>query len=156
MRAAERELAEIERKKQAADAMTASNARPRDSADLSKSRMDALLKEIKAESQRLAQARLQLQKLKSVKAANAGGGGKEKAGTGDKSAAPSVDLAKGESAAVTEVAESSKAGGKGKPKVEKAAAAKKAGVDSSTSIGSSRVGVGARNVPDELLPELCK
>jgi SWI/SNF-related matrix-associated actin-dependent regulator of chromatin subfamily A member 5 len=64
MRAAERELAEIERKKQAADALSATNTRPKDTIELTKSKMEVLIKEIKAESNRLAQARQQLQKLK--------------------------------------------------------------------------------------------
>ena len=54
MRSAERELAEMERKKLAADAMSASSTRPRSSAELNKERMVELTHQIGLEATRLA------------------------------------------------------------------------------------------------------
>jgi hypothetical protein len=135
MRAAERELAEIERKKSAAEAMSGGAgivgrpaARDRDSAaELSKERMDTLLKEIKTESQRLAQARIQLSKAKSNKTAAA-------ATSDAKSAATSAAPRKKAPVAVTTDA-------------------------SSDAAAISAVGLGkilTTRVPDGYLPELCK
>ena len=64
MRSAERELAEMERKKLAADAMSASSTRPRSSAELNKERMVELTHQIGLEAKRLAVSRGQLSKLK--------------------------------------------------------------------------------------------
>lgn len=64
MRSAERELAEMERKKLAADAMSASNSRPRSNAELNKERMVELTHQIGLEAKRLAVSRGQLSKLK--------------------------------------------------------------------------------------------
>ena len=64
MRSAERELAEMERKKLAADAMSTSSARPRSSAELNKERMVELTHQIGLEAKRLAVSRGQLSKLK--------------------------------------------------------------------------------------------
>lgn len=65
MRAAEREVNEMEKKKQAVDALAVSNARPKDLADVNKTKLESLIKEIRAESHRLSLARTQLQTLKS-------------------------------------------------------------------------------------------
>lgn len=64
MKSAERELAEMERKKLAADAMSASSARPRSSAELNKERMVELTHQIGLEAKRLAVSRGQLSKLR--------------------------------------------------------------------------------------------
>jgi hypothetical protein len=66
MRAAEREMNEIERKKQAVEALSIANSRPKDATEINKTKLESLLKEIKAESLRLTQARLQLQALKAT------------------------------------------------------------------------------------------
>ena len=66
MRSAERELAEMERKKLAADAMSASSTRPRSNADLNKERMIELTHQIGLEAKRLAVSRGQLSKLKVI------------------------------------------------------------------------------------------
>jgi hypothetical protein len=66
MRSAERELAEMERKKMAADAMSSANVRPRSSADVNKERMLDLTHQIAVEAKRLANTRAQLAKLKST------------------------------------------------------------------------------------------
>lgn len=64
MRSAERELAEMERKKLAADAMSTTSARPRSNAELNKERMVELTHQIGLEAKRLAVSRGQLSKLK--------------------------------------------------------------------------------------------
>jgi SWI/SNF-related matrix-associated actin-dependent regulator of chromatin subfamily A member 5 len=138
MRAAERELAEIERKKQAADAMSASNARPKDAVELSKSKMEVLIKEIKAESTRLAQARLQLQKMKTVKEAKKDG---------------SKPATSSSSASVATVAAED-----GSPDSKAAKKPKKEGDDGDASKSNKEVipRASTKQVPEGLLPELCK
>ena len=115
---------------QAADAMTATNSRPKDSTELNKTRLDALMKEIKAESARLAQIRVQLQKTKNGRAAIRPG---EKAGG---------DGAAGGAAAI-----------------KKPAASKLSGASSGSSAPAaavSKAGGKQLYVPDGYLPELCK
>lgn len=67
MRSAERELLEIERKRQAADAPggAAVSAKLKSAGDVVKDRLSDLTKQIAEESKRLANTRSQLQKLKS-------------------------------------------------------------------------------------------
>lgn len=65
MRAAEREVNEIEKRKQAVESLAVTNSRPKDLVDVNKSKLESLIKEIRAESQRLSFARSQLQTLKS-------------------------------------------------------------------------------------------
>lgn len=67
MRSAERELLEIERKRQAADAPGGANvsAKLKSAGDVVKERLSDLTKQIAEESKRLANTRSQLQKLKS-------------------------------------------------------------------------------------------
>lgn len=149
MRAAERELAEIERKKQAADALSASNARPKDTVELSKSKMEVLLKEIKAESSRLAQARVQLQKLKTVKAAAPAGAGSSETGK-----RASND---GKTSASTFLADN---GDNVSPDGKVVKRPKREGEDDGGTGHASKAPINPRTstkqVPDGLLPELCK
>ena len=160
MRAAERELAEIERKKQAADAMTATNARSKDSTDLSKSRMDILIKEIKVESQRLAQARMQLQKLKvkseAKTAAGTGSSGASTAVKGTEKAVASAVVTKDSGNASTEAA-TAEVKSVGRKKSSGAPAAVDGEVGASA--GATKEVVprsSTKQVPEGLLPELCK
>ena len=72
MRSAERELAEIERKKQAADSMNTGSARPRSAADTNKERLLELTQQINLEGKRLGKLRTQLQKVKAPPASATG------------------------------------------------------------------------------------
>jgi hypothetical protein len=134
MRAAERELSEMERKKQAADAMSTSSARPRSNADLNKERMVELTHQIGLEAKRLAVSRGQLSKLK---------------------------VAGGPAAATATAASKATTGSASK---DTAAAAKKlpaaAAGHSHTSASVVTVSTMGRptssTLPEGLLPELCK
>ena len=69
MKSAERELSEIERKKQAAETVT-QQARPRSLVDINREKLLDLEKQIEVESRKLATVRSQLQKTKSIKASD--------------------------------------------------------------------------------------
>lgn len=142
MKAAEREVNEIEKKKLTVEALASSNSRPKDLSDANKTKLESLMKEIKAESLRLAQARLQLQNLKvthkpktegkSGITATAISGTTKKKGPQPKSkSAASISS----SAFASAIANAPKATGSGQGKV-----------------GGPR----AAPVPNSVLPELCR
>lgn len=133
MRAAEREVNEVEKKKQAVDSLAASSAKPKDLNELNKAKLEGLLKEIKVESARLAQARSQLQQLKSAPK-------------------PAAKAAEGKSA-VKGVKEDEAAEAPAKATKKKG----KAAPDADTSTGGAKVG-GPRSlvIPNSRLPELCR
>jgi hypothetical protein len=136
MRSAERELAEMERKKQTADAMSTTSARPRSSADLNKERMVELTHQIGLEAKRLAATRGQLQRLK---AANS-------------TTAPNKPAA----APTSVVQTSSKDDSTAPPAAKKMAGSVAAPVASDAGGDRNRGGSMANTVPDGLLPELVK
>lgn len=67
MRSAERELTEIERKKQAVDTVNINSLRPRTLADINREKIADLERQIDAETKRLATIRSQLQRSKNAK-----------------------------------------------------------------------------------------
>ena len=140
MRSAERELAEIERKKQAADAMNTGSSRPRTSADMNKERLAELTSQIASEGKRLGQLRTQLNKVKvpaSGPAAAASSASAKSAGGG--ASAKELSAAAGAKKSASSVAESSGSGGVG-----------------GVGLGGGGPGSRALTVPDGLLPELCR
>jgi hypothetical protein len=151
MRAAERELAEIERKKQTADQMNSMSGKGKETVSvagsnaestLSKSRMETLMKEIQSESQRLAQARIQLSKM--IKAAKSNPSNEQP----DKAGASKLNA---ESTLVTGVAKS-KPGPKSTSYLAALSAAAGTSAQNHTASGRST----AKPVPDEFIPELCR
>jgi len=137
MRAAEREVNEIEKKKQAVEALAVTNPRPKDFSDANKAKLETLLKEIKAESLKLAQARLHLQSLKTThKASKSDGKGPvgDTSGSGKGNGSAKKGSAKGGSHAAFSGADEN-ATSKPQPK-----------------LGGPR----ANPIPNSLLPELCR
>ena len=126
MKSAERELAEIERKKQSAET-AAQGPKSRSTSELNKERIVDLEKQIDAETKKLANIRSQLQKAKPT-----GLRSKNSTTTTPNAAVAAVVAAAAESAAAD------------KQQAKEAAA--------STRVG----GIQQRPVPDELLPELCR
>lgn len=125
MKSAERELSEIERKKQAAESVT-QQARPRSIIDMNREKLLDLEKQIEAESRKLAAVRSQLQKTKSAKSSDPGSSlGLAGSGSTKKSAGSSGEKANN---------------GPG---------------DKSSGSGHKVSGVQQRPVSEETLPELC-
>ena len=139
MRAAEREVNEIEKKKQVIEQLAVTNGKPKETVvDVSKTKLDSILKEIKAESLRLAQARIQLQNLKTgpkptkgEKSAAGGAAVKDDSAAGGKSSGANGDAA----------------GGAGK-----SSSAKASSVDAAFKTGGPK----SVQVPNSVLPELCR
>ena len=153
MRSAERELLEIERKRQAADAPNGTTvaSKLKSAGDVVKERLSELTKQIAEESKRLATTRSQLQKLKSSNSVVLG------TGTGvtvnsTSGATTSAGIMKaflgGGTASSAAATEAAPAKGKGK----KAAAAASAEGERA----GHHAGAVAAVVPDSSLPELCK
>jgi hypothetical protein len=132
MRSAERELAEIERKKQAADFASSNSQKPKTPTEINRERIADLEKQIDAESRRLANVRAQLQRIKVGK---------------------TVEAAAVTTSTTVAAAPLKEKLGK-KPKAEKAEG-EKPEKKKGPSKGSTRGG-NLRQVPDGLLPELCK
>jgi hypothetical protein len=161
MRSAERELLEMERKRQAGDGPGGANANKiRSAGDQVKERLSELTKQIAEESKRLATTRSQLQKLKSSASTVVLGTGTgvtvNATGATTSAGIMKAFLAAGSGKAQTEggstTAEKPAApSGKGK----KAAAA--AGGDGATvEKEKHHTGAVASVVPDSCIPELCK
>lgn len=134
MRSAERELAEMERKKQAAEAMNANNARPRTLVDLNKERLVELTHQIGLEVKRLANTRVQLSKVK-----NSGNSISSANGVMSSPALPTTAIIKS--------------------KESTSISMKKSGSSAVSAANSENVvekNGRALTVPDGLLPELCK
>jgi hypothetical protein len=174
MRSAERELLEIERKRQAADApggATTAAAKLKSAGDVARDRLTDLTKQIAEESKRLANTRSQLQKLKSTGngpnvvqgngtgvTVNAVTGATSSAGImkaflgggGSSSAAAGSTSASAATTTTTGGGKGKKAslGGGGGGGGEGAAPAEGG--------GAVRVGAVAAVVPDATIPELCK
>ena len=74
MRSAERELLEIERKRQATDSSSSATARLKSTGDVAKERLADITKQIAEESKRLAATRASLQKLKTTNSGTASNG----------------------------------------------------------------------------------
>ena len=141
MRSAERELAEIERKKQAADAMNTGSSRPRTSADMNKERLVELTNQIALEGKRLGRLRTQLNKVKAPVSSTTTTAAPAKATVERVSTGEDGRKKKASVAHVKEEKETS------------------AARESTGSAGGERGGgPGSRAllVPDGLLPELCK
>jgi hypothetical protein len=171
MRSAERELLEIERKRQAADApggATTAAAKLKSAGDVARDRLTDLTKQIAEESKRLANTRSQLQKLKStgngpnVVQGN-GAGVTVNAVTGATSSAGimkaflggggggSSSAAAGSTSA--SAATTTTGGGKGK---KASLGGGGEGAPPAEGGGAVRVGAVAAVVPDATIPELCK
>lgn len=161
MRSAERELLEIERKRQAADAPGGASvsAKLKTAGDVVKERLSDLTKQIAEESKRLANTRSQLQKLKSSNSMVLGtgtgvtvnstsgattsagimkaflGGGTASASSG-KETTTGTGTGKGKKAAAVSVDGSAAGGGEGK--------------------ASHHAGAVAAVVPEGSIPELCR
>lgn len=134
MRAAEREVNEIEKKKQAVEALAVSNPRPKDFSDANKAKLETLLQEIKAESLKLAQARLHLQSLKITQKA------------------PKTD-GKG---SVGDVSGSGKGSNSGVKKGPVKGGSQAASVAEESKPQPKLGGPRANPIPNSLLPELCR
>lgn len=78
MRSAERELIEIERKRQASDSQSTNAAKPKNAGEIVQERLAEISKQISDEARRLAYTRSQLQKIKN-------GNGNTSSGPGIKS-----------------------------------------------------------------------
>jgi hypothetical protein len=83
MRSAERELLEIERKKQATDSSSSANARVKAAGDVARERMADITKQIAEESKRLAATRSALQKVKTGNATVASSSGAASSSAGN-------------------------------------------------------------------------
>lgn len=138
MRSAERELAEIERKRQAAESASSNAQKPRSAADVNRERLAELEKQIDNESRRLANVRAQLQRIKVGK-------------TTDSSIPAASTTSVVNTTKEKQVKKTSNIKVSDKETTEKLPSEKK----KSTSKGSARGG-NLRQVPDGLLPELCK
>ena len=159
MRSAERELLEIERKRQAADAPGGAHAstKLKVAGDQVKERLNELTKQIAEESKRLANTRSQLQKMKSSSSMVMGTGtGVTVSSTGATTSAGIMKAflvaGSGGAGSASSGAASSAAppsSGKGK----KAAAASENGAGEK---GGHHAGAVAAVVPDTSIPELCK
>ena len=154
MRSAERELLEIERKRQAADAPNGGNvvSKLKSAGDVVKERLSELTKQIAEESKRLATTRSQLQKLKSSNSMvlGTGTGVTVNSTSGATSSAGIMKAFLGGGSSTSNGAAAEPAKGKSGKKAAAGAdgaAAEKAG---------HHAGAVAAVVPDSSLPELCK
>ena len=154
MRSAERELLEIERKRQAADAPNGGTvvSKLKSAGDVVKERLSELTKQIAEESKRLANTRSQLQKLKSSNSMvmGTGTGVTVNSTTGATTSAGIMKAFLGGGSASSNGAAEAPTKGKGK----KAAAAAAEGAAAEKS--GHHAGAVAAIVPDSSLPELCK
>lgn len=157
MRSAERELLEIERKRQAADAPGGANANKLKSAgDQVKERLSELTKQIAEESKRLANTRSQLQKLKSTSNVVMGTGTgvtvNSTSGATTSAGIMKAFLAAGAGNAASANGSSTSASAASTGKGKKAAAAAANG----EAPAEKHVGAVAAIVPDSCIPELCR
>lgn len=155
MRSAERELLEIERKRQAADAPNGTTvaAKLKSAGDVVKERLSELTKQIAEESKRLATTRSQLQKLKSSNSVVLGTGtGVTVNSTSGATTSAGIMKAFLGGGTASSSAAPSEAPAKGKGKKAAAAAASTAEGERS----GHHAGAVAAVVPDSSLPELCK
>jgi len=157
MRSAERELLEIERKRQAADAPNGGTvvSKLKSAGDVVKERLSELTKQIAEESKRLANTRSQLQKLKSSNSMVMGTGTGVTVNSTTGATTPAGIMKAflgGGSASGNGAAAEAPTKGKGKKAAAAAAAAEGAAAEKS----GHHAGAVAAVVPDSSLPELCK